>query len=92
MVTPENLEREYTLQTAASRYDELRGRDAMASAASYAAEAEEDGESWPTSPDPTAMPLTQDEALELIALSEVIAQTGRLGGARPVDRRAGRAA
>jgi hypothetical protein len=79
MATPENLEREYTLQTAAARYDELRVRDALASAATYAAEAEIDGESWPTPTDPTAVPLTQEEALELIALSEVIARKACYG-------------
>jgi hypothetical protein len=79
MVTPDNLEREYTLQTAAARYDELRGRDALASAGYYAAEAEKEGGSWPTPADPTAVPLTQEEALELIALSEVIARKACYG-------------
>jgi hypothetical protein len=79
MVTPEDLEREYTLQTAAARYDELRARDALASAANYAAEAEQDGASWLSPPDQTAIPLTQEEALELIALSEVIARKACYG-------------
>jgi hypothetical protein len=78
MATPEHLERVYTLQTAAARYDELRARDALASAANYAAEAEIGGESWPM-PAPAAVPLTQEEALELIALSEVIARKACYG-------------
>jgi hypothetical protein len=73
MITPSELERHFTLLTAASRHDELRAREALAPTAYEA------GGSGPASPDPSAVhdpgaaPLTRDEALELLALSEVIA-------------------
>ena len=77
MVTPEGTEREFTLLTAVARYDELRTRDALAP---------------PTDPngDGQAIALTQDEALELLALGEVIARKASYG--RQLTVRTARAA
>jgi hypothetical protein len=55
MVTPDDLERQHTLQTATTRYDELRAREAL------------------------APPLAREDALELLALSEVIARKASYG-------------
>jgi len=63
MATPEELERQHTLSTATTRYDELRMRDALATMTDTAGPA----------------PLTRDEALELIALSEVIIRKAGYG-------------
>jgi hypothetical protein len=76
MVTPEHLEHEFTLLTAAARYDDLRARDALASAADYS---RDEGGSWPGPAGLEAVPLTQDEALELLALSEVIVRKAGYG-------------
>ncbi|MFG2043735.1 hypothetical protein [Dactylosporangium sp. NPDC048998] len=54
MVTPDEVERRFTLLTAAARFDEPRRRDALAPPGS------ED-------PYPQAVPLSRDEALELLA-------------------------
>lgn len=54
--SPDHLEPQHTLSTATTRYDELRMRDALAAVAGS------DGEA----------PLTGDEALEMLALSEVV--------------------
>ncbi|MEZ0070980.1 hypothetical protein [Planotetraspora sp. GP83] len=68
MSTPDDLERQFTLLTAAARYDELRTREALASPA------DED------EPEPNdAEPLTRQEALELLALGEVIARKSGYG-------------
>lgn len=66
MVTPDEAERRFTLLTAAARFDELRRRDALAPPGS------ED-------PDPQALPLTRDEALELLALGEVLIRKAGYG-------------
>ncbi len=63
MTTPDHIEAEHTLSTAVARYDELRARDLLAPAAAGAGDAE-----------PGCAPLARDEALELLALSEVIAR------------------
>ncbi len=55
MAAPEELERRFTLQTATTRFDELRAREALVS------------------------DLSRDEALELLALSEVIARKAGYG-------------
>jgi hypothetical protein len=68
MPTPDELERQFTLLTAAARYDALRARDALASPV------DED-----SPPDPGAEPLTRGEALELLALGEVIARKAGYG-------------
>ena len=65
--SPDELEREHTLSTATTRYDELRMREALASMAGQAP-----GEG-------TAPPLSRDEALELLALSEVVIRKAGYG-------------
>ena len=64
MYTPDELERHHTLLTAAARYDELRVRDALAPG--------------PEESD-NAAPLGRDEALELLALGELIARKAGYG-------------
>jgi hypothetical protein len=59
--TPDELERQHTLSTATTRFDELRMRDALAS----------------MSPDSGA--LARDEALEMLALSEVVIRKAGYG-------------
>ena len=63
MTTPDDLEQRHTLSTATTRYDELRMRDALATMAG-------DGE---------ATPLSKEEALELLALSEVVSRKAGYG-------------
>jgi hypothetical protein len=55
MATPDDLERQHTLQTATARHDELRAREAL------------------------SPPLAREDALELLALSEVIARKAGYG-------------
>ena len=76
MITPGDLERDFTLLTAATRYDELRTREALASVAYDPDEA--DGSDSPAA-DPGAAPLTRAEALELLALGELIARKAGYG-------------
>jgi hypothetical protein len=65
MSTPDEMERQHTLLTAAARYDALRTRDALAP---------------PTDPQaPPDVALTRDEALELLALGEVLARKAGYG-------------
>jgi hypothetical protein len=63
MATPDELERQHTLSTATTRYDELRMRDALAAMAE----------------DSTARPLSTEETLELLALSEVVIRKAGYG-------------
>lgn len=77
MTTPDSIESQHTLATAVARYDELRARDLLASAAA--------GDGEPGSP---ALP--RDEALELLALSEVISR--KAGYGRQLTVRSARAA
>jgi hypothetical protein len=82
MITPSDLERHFTLLTAASRHDELRAREALAPTAYEAAGIDGSDPAPPApgaAPDPGAAPLTRDEALELLALSEVIARKASYG-------------
>ena len=65
--SPDELEREHTLSTATTRYDELRMRDALAAMT---------GE--PHGDDATAS-LSRDEALEMLALSEVVIRKAGYG-------------
>src|SRR4051794_19722289 len=67
VASPDELEREHTLSTATTRYDELRMRDALASMAGQAPGAG------------GAAPLTRDEALEMLALSEVVIRKAGYG-------------
>ena len=69
MTTPASLEREHTLATAVARYDQLRMRDLLALGA----------EDLPAGEQPEPGPLTRQEALELLALSEVIARKAAYG-------------
>lgn len=83
MRTPDELEREHTLLTAAARYDELRLQDSLAqTAADMLAE--------DPSLDLGAAPLARDEALELLALGEVL--TRKAGYGRQLAVRSARAA
>ncbi|MEO3783792.1 hypothetical protein ABGB12_10700 [Actinocorallia sp. B10E7] len=66
MATPDELENRFTLLTAVARYDELRTRDSLASMT-------EDGDAF------GAAPLSREEALELLALGEVIARKAGYG-------------
>ncbi len=61
MTSPADLESRHTLRTAVARYEELRTRDSLAD------------------PDDPAgpRPLSREEALELLALGEVIARKAR---------------
>jgi len=77
MTTPDELERQFTLSTATARFEHLRTRDALAPPADE-------------EPDPQAASLTRDEALELIALAEVIAR--KAGYGRQLAVRTARAA
>ena len=70
----DDLERHHSLASAVIRFDELRSRDSLADPQD------------PTGP----APLTRDEALELLALGEVIAR--RAGQGRQLTVRTARAA
>jgi hypothetical protein len=80
MTTPASLESEHTLATAVARYDELRMRDLLAPAALDPADGSR----------PEHSPLSQHEALELLALSELIARKAVSG--RQLTVRSARAA
>ena len=71
-MTPDDLELQFTLRTAAVRYDELRTQDALAP---------------PGDPEPG---LTRQEALEMLALGEVLAR--KAGYGRQLGVRTARAA
>jgi hypothetical protein len=76
MTTPDELEREHTLLTAAVRYDELRMRDALAPP--------------PDEPDEHGERLSAEEALQMLALGEVLAR--KAGYGRQLGVRSARAA
>ena len=67
MTTPDELERQVTLRVAVARYDELRLRDSLSSDP----DREEIG--------PAGRALDRAEALELLALGEVIARKAAYG-------------
>ncbi|MDQ7905844.1 hypothetical protein RB614_15100 [Phytohabitans sp. ZYX-F-186] len=67
MSTPDELERQHTLQTAVARYDTLRTRDTLAPPALAGDEP------------PAAVPLSKEEALEMLALGELIARKAGYG-------------
>jgi hypothetical protein len=69
MTTPASIERQHTLATAVARYDELRMRDLLAPGT----------EDLPAEEPPEPGPLSRQEALELLALSEVIARKAGYG-------------
>ena len=80
MTTPASLERQHTLATAVARYDELRLRDLLAAGA----------EDLPADEKAEPGPISRQEALELLALSEVIARKSAYG--RQLTVRSARAA
>ena len=86
MTTPEDVEREHTLLTATARFDELRLRDALAPGPAVAAAPE----GVATSAGGAGAALTRQEALELLALGEVIAR--KAGYGRQLAVRSARAA
>ncbi len=63
MTSPDELEQQHTLSTATTRYDELRMRDALAAMGD----------------DNAAPPLSMEEALEMLALSEVVIRKAGYG-------------
>jgi hypothetical protein len=79
-MTPASLEREHTLATAVARYDELRTRDLLAPRAAGLVRDDPAG----------TIPLAKQEALELLALAEVIAR--KAGYGRQLTVRSARAA
>jgi len=80
MTTPAGLEHQYTLATAVARYDELRMRDLLAPGV----------DDLPAEEQPGPGPLSRQEALELLALSELIARKAAYG--RQLTVRSARAA
>ena len=78
MTTPASLEHQYTLATAVARYDELRMRDLLAPGV----------DDLPAQDQPGS--LSRQEALELLALSELIARKAAYG--RQLTVRSARAA
>jgi hypothetical protein len=80
MTTPASLEHQYTLATAVARYDELRMQDLLAAGV----------DDLPAEEPPGPGPLSREEALELLALSEVIARKAAYG--RQLTVRSARAA
>ena len=80
MTTPASLEQQHTLATAVARYDELRMRDLLAPGA----------EDLPADEQPGPGPLARQEALDLLALSEVITRKAAYG--RQLTVRSARAA
>jgi hypothetical protein len=68
MASPEDVESRFTLLTAVARYEQLRSRDALSPAGQD-----------PSEHDPQTAPLSRDEALELLALGEVIVRKAGYG-------------
>jgi hypothetical protein len=83
MSTPEQLEWQWTLTSAVTRYEELRARDSLVD--------QGDADNWAESDDGSAfLPLDRAEALELLALGEVIAR--KVGYGRQLTIRTARSA
>jgi hypothetical protein len=80
MTTPDSLESQHTLTTAVARYDALRARDLLAWTAAEMSGAQSAGPAG----------LGQHEALELLALGEVISR--KAGYGRQLTVRSARAA
>ena len=80
MTTPEDVERQHTLLTAVARFDELRARETFGPVPGDA-----DGGA-----DDVGAALSRQEALELLALGEVIAR--KAGYGRQLAVRSARAA
>jgi hypothetical protein len=79
VMTPNDLERQFTLLTAAARHDQLRVREALAPPPAGAGHDPGTSDDAAAGDDPGAAALTRDEALELLALSEVIARKAGYG-------------
>ena len=77
MITPIDLERQFTLLTAAARHDQLRAREALAPPDPGAGSGDDPADE--IADDAGIASLTLDEALELLALSEVIARKAGYG-------------
>src|ERR1700722_514002 len=75
-MTPDSLGEQHTLATAATRYQELRSREVLASGAVASSD---DRDALAAGDLSHAVPLTVDEALELLALGEVIARKTAYG-------------
>jgi hypothetical protein len=75
-MTPDRLESQHTLATAVARFDELRARDVLAAAAPGPGPAAA-GSSGADLPAPA--PLTGQQALELLALGELVARKAAYG-------------
>jgi hypothetical protein len=73
MTTPDDLERRFTLLTATARYDELRIRETLA------ADGDETGDTAGPAAGHAPPPLTREEALEILALGELIARKAGYG-------------
>src|SRR5215218_2633139 len=78
MTTPEDVERQHTLLTAVARFDELRARETFGPVPGG------------SDADDSVAALTRQEALELLALGEVIAR--KAGYGRQLAVRSARAA
>lgn len=80
-MTPDDLDGRFTLLTAVARYDVLRTREALSAAADDEDEdeAEADGDGAGGLSAPESAPLSQGEALELLALGELIARKALYG-------------
>ena len=78
MTTPDALDRQHTLATAVARYDDLRMRELLAGGTAEGADKDQ------------LRALSQQEALESLALSEVIARKAAYG--RQLTVRSARAA
>jgi hypothetical protein len=76
MTTPAGLESQHTLATATARYDDLRLRDLLAPDALDPLAA---GAAGPADGLPAPGALSREEALELLAISEVIARKAAYG-------------
>jgi len=77
MITPIDLERQFTLLTAAARHDQLRAREALAPPDPGVGSGDDPADE--IADDAGIASLTLDEALELLALSEVIARKAGYG-------------
>ncbi|MFE7839826.1 hypothetical protein ACFU53_28335 [Streptomyces sp. NPDC057474] len=78
--TPDDLDGRFTLLTAVARYDVLRTREALAGPGDEDEDEDEGEGAGAGGPgDPEGAPLARGEALELLALGEVIARKALYG-------------
>lgn len=76
---PDDLDGRFTLLTAVARYDVLRTREALAAPEDEGDEGEGDEGESAAAGGPESAPLARGEALELLALGEVIARKALYG-------------